>query len=341
MMGITASIGISGSGCYLPKKIVSVSELAARLGIKSELLAGEALAEHIHISDKSEDEFFMAGLAVKNALKDAKLDPKDIDIVIFCGGIPHKKVARPSSSEIIRSIKADKAYGFDMEGGFIVGLMGMQAAKDTLLGNPYMSHALVVASQSFADTFMFRDESSRFSNTVFGDGAAAVVLSKNHTQNNILSSSFVTDHYTGYVSNLIKNGAPKTGGSAPNGLEKFLGLDQMMVKKMLSALVEKCADNFYKSIDMCLKSINLDIKDVNHLVPSELTVKEAEQLALKIDNKGFRVHNNLAGKGHLGHAETLANLHIVLKSPELRNLDIIVVAGSSYDCSAGAVAVRK
>ena len=55
----------------------------------------------IHLAHKQEDEHYMAIKAVENALKNSKLKPEDIDLVIYCRGITRQKSARTYSSRIL------------------------------------------------------------------------------------------------------------------------------------------------------------------------------------------------------------------------------------------------
>jgi 3-oxoacyl-[acyl-carrier-protein] synthase III len=342
-MPTTDCIGISGSGCYFPKRKVSVKDYARELNMDySEAIAGHGV-EQIGISGPAEDALYMATEAAKSAIKDAKLRAQDIDIIIFCDGILPQRSTRTCSSEIIMRLKADKAYGFDMEGGFIVTLMGIQIAKDAVLNSPHMRNVLIVASQTFNESCLYRDDRSRLMTNVFGDGAAAIVVTKNYSRNIIMASEFIVDHFTGYLNEVVERDGKHTKLQlklkAP--FAKVPIVNKLYADQMFSKLIDKCVRNSYQAVDVCLKSVNLDIKDINHFIHTQLLTKETHLLSKKLNISPEHIYNASAMKGHLGHADTLSNLHVALKGANLKNMHIIVLVSSNYDCSAGSIVLRR
>ncbi|KYK24395.1 hypothetical protein AYK26_06875 [Euryarchaeota archaeon SM23-78] len=342
-MPISDLIGIRGTGAYFPRKKVDVKDLAKKYHLNYHKLLEEHGIKRIHVAGSSEDELFMATKAVQQALHDAKIGAKDIDIVIFCKGITRRTTSRTYSSEIIKIIDGNEVYGFDIEGGLIGGLIGIQLANDIIKNNFHINNAVVVASQEFDELYLFGGGASRIKNMIFGDGAAALVLSNDATNNHILASNFLTDHYTGFLEDLLIQSF-----KSDSKLKQFLGkfkvsavVKKINKKKVISKMVERSVANSYKVIEFCMKKINLDVTDINHFIKTQLSLKETELLCKRLGISTDKIYNASAEKGHLGHADILCNLHLTLKNPNIKNLDIIAVATANLDCSSGAIILRR
>lgn len=337
-------IGIQGSGAYFPKHEVDIKQLAQQHHLNYAQLLKDHGIKRIHVANQSETELFMATKAAEEALRDSGLSPDEIDVVIFCKGITRQKTARTISSQIIQAIKATEAYGFDIEGGLIGGLLGIQIANDMIKNNYSTKNAIIVAAQEFDEMYLFGGGDARIKqNMIFGDGAAAVVLSKNANSNNILSYDFIIDHDTSFIDGLLAESLSKDN-KLQKVLEKFRGLAVVKTisqKQNMIKLTEKWVQNSYKVIETCMKSINLDISDINHFIKTQLTLKETEELCRKLKITPDRIFNASSESGHLGPADTLYNLHYTLKKPNLRNLDIIALVTANYDCSSGAIVIRR
>jgi 3-oxoacyl-[acyl-carrier-protein] synthase-3 len=336
-------VGIKGSGAYFPRQKVEVKDLAEKYHLNYSRILKDHGIRRIHVASASENELFMATKAAGDALHDAGLSPKDIDVVIFCKGITRQKTARTISSQIIENIKATEAYGFDIEGGLIGGLIGIQVANDVIKNNYYVNNALIVAAQEFDELYLFGGGASRIKNMIFGDGAAALVLSKDANNNKILASDFVIDHYTSFIDELLLESLIKDSQVKKmfQKLKVMAVVKKIKQKQILSKLTERWVENSYKVIESCIKSINLDVSDINHFIQTQLSVKETELLSKKLGISMDRIYNTSAERGHLGHADILYNLHSTLQNPNLKNLDIIAVVTSNYDCSSGAIILRR
>ena len=342
-MPIAELIGITGTSSYFPKRKVSVEELLRKAGSNLDRDALDPGVSHIHIAEPNEDSFSMAAKAAKAAIDDAKLDEDVIGLVIYCDGVSQTRYERTYSHELIKRLKTQNAYGFDVEGGFIVSLMAIQIAKDLLVNSVNLQHAIVVSAHKFEESAYYKGEKSRLASGIFGDGAAAVVLSKNSKHNLILATSFVMDHYTDLTDELINRELSWIKSTSPfkKSLLKFPLPKKMYFNKLLSQLASRAAENSHRAINFALLSVNLGIRDVDLFIKSRIVLKETAQLLNKLDLTKSSIYNASSEKGNLGHADTLSNIHLALKNAEIVDLDIILVVASSYDCSAGALVLRR
>ena len=335
-------VGIQGTGVYFPKRKVSIERIAKEYRLDHMKLVKEYGINEIHVADSQENEIFMAVKSVEDALRDANITPDKIDLVIYCKGLRKKGSLRNYSSWIIEHINAVNAYGFDIDSGFIGGLIGIHIANDIISNSFYMNNALVIGSQDFDEMYFYRTNSRRVRYMVFGDGAATVILGKDNEKNKILTSNFIIDHYTELIDELLEEEL-----NEKSKLKKFMKLGFLSfgknigTMKVINTLNQRWVENTFKVIESCMSTLNLDLSDIDHLIKSHLSSYETEMLAKKLCIEQGKIFNASVEKGHLGHADILSNIHLTMKCRELKNLDIIVVAASNYDCSSGALVLRR
>jgi 3-oxoacyl-[acyl-carrier-protein] synthase III len=213
-----------------------------------------------------------------------------------------------------------------------------------MIKNNYSTkNAIIVAAQEFDELYLFGGGAARVRNMIFGDGAAAIVLSKEANNNKILTSNFVIDHNTSFIDELLAESLTKDS-KLHHVFEKLRGMAVVKTirqKQSMSKLTERWVENSYRVIESCMKSINLDVSDINHFIKTQLSLEETERLCKKLNITPDRIFNTSSENGHLGHADILYNLHYTLKNPNLRNLDIIALVTANYDCSSGAIIIRR
>lgn len=332
-MPTSVVVGISGSGLYLPKSVVKIEKLASEYDIDYDKLLKKQGVNKIHIAGPKEDEISMSCKAISEALKKTEISAHTVGVVIYCKNNVNQNIIRTYSSHIIRNIGAYNAYGFDIDCGLLGGLIGIQIANEILLNNYNINNVVVVSSQAFDNLSLDSGEAKRINEIVFGDGAAAIILTKGVTQNNILAYNFKVDHDQHYINKIIKKNEGKSG--IKKILNKIKGTGGMPL------FIEKCVSNSYDIIEKSIKEIHLNISDINHLVKSQISLKETEMLRKKLKIDKNKIFNKSEITGHLDCADTLANLHYSLTKTDFKNLDVTMLVATNYDASAGAVVIRR
>ncbi len=198
----------------------------------------------------SKETVLLAEQAVKKALKKAQLDPKAIDyiITVSCTGIMIPSL----DAYLINSLglRQDVVRLPVTEMGCAAGVSGIIYAKNFLKANPN-KRAIVVAVEAPTATFQLDDYSmvNVVSSAIFGDGAAAVIL-----------SSFENDQGPEIIDEAMYHFYDAThmmGFKLRN-----TGL-QMILDK---SVPETIANHFPNIVHPFLERNNKTISDVDHLI---------------------------------------------------------------------------
>ncbi|NJP39813.1 ketoacyl-ACP synthase III [Oscillospiraceae bacterium HV4-5-C5C] len=161
---------IAGSGSYLPPTTVENRDFTRIVDTSDEWIRSRTGICRRHFSD-GELTVEMGVKAAEKALADADLAATDLDLILVSSVTPD--YVTPTISCLLQGyLGADQAFALDINvacSGFVYGLD--LAAR--YLQDPAIHHVLLVASEKLSRVTDFTDRSTC---VLFGDGAAAVVL---------------------------------------------------------------------------------------------------------------------------------------------------------------------
>jgi len=162
---------IAGTGSYLPPRVMTNAEFAARLDTSDAWIRSRTGIAQRHIAEKSQGSSDLALQASQRALDAAGLKPNDIDLIIVATSTPD--YIFPSTACLLQAKLGVKGCpAFDVQAvctGFIYAL----ATADAFIKSKMSKCALIVGAEVFSRILDWND---RGTCVLFGDGAGAVVL---------------------------------------------------------------------------------------------------------------------------------------------------------------------
>lgn len=174
---------ITGTGSYVPKKALTNHDLEKMVDTSDEWITERTGIKERRIAADGETTSDMAAKAGKKALEMAGIGPDDIDTIIVATVTPD--IDFPSTACFVQhKLKAYKAASFDVAAacsGFIYAL----SVGDSLIKSGNSKHVLVIGSEIFS---RITDWTDRNTCVLFGDGAGAVVLSKDTGEKGVIST---------------------------------------------------------------------------------------------------------------------------------------------------------
>jgi 3-oxoacyl-[acyl-carrier-protein] synthase-3 len=162
---------IVGTGSYLPERIVTNDEFAARLDTSDQWIRERTGIVQRHIAEASQTSSDLALEASRSALRAANVAAGDIDLIILATSTPD--YVFPSTACLLQAKLGVKSCpAFDVQAvcsGFVYAL----ATADSFIRGGSYKRALVVGAEVFSRILDWND---RGTCVLFGDGAGAVVL---------------------------------------------------------------------------------------------------------------------------------------------------------------------
>lgn len=162
---------IIGTGSFLPPRIVTNEEFAARLDTSDAWIRERTGIVQRHIADESQASSDLALEASTRALQAAGVAAGEIDLIVLATSTPD--YIFPSTASLLQAKLGIKGCpAFDVQAvcsGFVYAL----ASADSFIRGGMYKRALVVGAEVFSRILDWND---RGTCVLFGDGAGAVVL---------------------------------------------------------------------------------------------------------------------------------------------------------------------
>lgn len=161
---------LAGIGGYLPERIVSNAELAARLDTSDAWIRERTGIQQRHIASAHETCAFMATQAARAALDDAGADVSEVDAIIVATATPDQ--AFPATALRVQEALGAGGFGFDLSAacsGFVYAL----SVADSLIRSGAARGVLVIGAEVYSRILDWTD---RGTCVLFGDGAGAVFV---------------------------------------------------------------------------------------------------------------------------------------------------------------------
>ena len=218
----------------------------------------------------------MAAKAGEKALENANVSPLDVDLIVVATCTPD--MFTPSTACIVQSIiGADNALAFDISAACSGFIYGLDVAKALMKSNNY-KHALVIGAENLSKSLDWED---RGTCVLFGDGAGAAILSKSDDLG--LMSSFCKSEGSKYKCITIEgNDVDSPFVEKKTIRHSKLKMDGGEVFKFATSVI-------VSSINKILKENNLDINDIDYIIPHQANVRIIQYAAkkLKVDMDKF------------------------------------------------------
>jgi len=332
------NIGILGLGVYLPGTTMSAAEIAAATnGVWSEA----AIREKLGIVKKTipgpqDGTQEMGALAALEAVKDAKIDPKEID-VILCFGEEWKEYPLTTSALYIQDrIGAVNAWGVDVQNRCCTSVTALKMAKDMMVADEDIKTVLVAGGYRNGDFVDYTDKNmSMMYNLSAGGGA--IILRKGMTKNLLLGTGLISD------GSLARTAGVEIGGTVnpitpENVQEAAKSLRLMDPERMKNRLNEVSNANWYKCIDRALEKSHLNRSDIDYL--DILHIKRSGHLGM-LKDLGLTEDQTvyLEDYGHMGQVDQILSLALGLKQGKVKDGSVVcmIAAGIGYVWAANII----
>ena len=310
---------ILGCGGYLPKKILTNNDLSKKLNTSDEWIKTRTGINQRHIADKKQLNSDLGFEAAKKAIKNSKIKTSDIDLIILATSTPDHTF--PSTATKIQGkLGITKGFAFDIQAACSGFIYAMSVADNFLLNNQ-ASNALVIGSEIFSRILDWNDRSTCI---LFGDGAGAIVLSKNKKINSgIISTELYSDGR--FYDLLYVNGGvafnQKAGHIKMKGKEVF----KHAVKKLVSC------------IQFNLKKNKLKKEDIDWIIPHQANKRIMDMTAIKLGIPKSKLLVTVDQYANTSSASIPLTLDYALSNKIIKRGQIIVFeaigGGLTWGCS--------
>ena len=306
-------VGVVGVGKYLPKKILTNSELEKMVDTSDEWIITRTGIKQRHLAAKNQATSDLAIEAAKQALADARIKAQDVDLIIVATITPD--MSFPSVACILQNaIGAKNAVCLDISAACAGFVYAVIVAEQFIARGTY-KNALVVGVEVLSSITDWEDRSTC---VLFGDGAGACVLS-GVKSGGILSTYLGSD---GSMANLLM--IPGGGSRNPathKTIDKRLHYIKMEGNEIFKSAVKIMAD----AAQFALKQAGLKCADVDLVIPHQANVRIIMAMAKRLGLPKEKIFLNIEKYGNMSSASTAVALCEAVRVGRIKKGDIVLL----------------
>lgn len=263
---------VTGTGSYLPEKILNNSELEKIVETTDEWITSRTGMKERRIASLHETTSYMGTEAAKKALHAAHLEASSIDLIIVATITPNYMF--PSTACLIQAdLQAYNAGALDIQAACSGYIYGLSLAKAYIESGMY-SNVLVIASEKLSSFVDYQDRSTC---VLFGDGAAAAVVSSLGKGLEIESSVLGAD---GTQKDLLYLPA---GGSALPASEETVKQRMHFIKMEGKEVYKHAVRRMESAALQCLEQTKCSQEAIKYLIPHQANMRIIEGLAKRFE----------------------------------------------------------
>ncbi len=317
---------ISGVGGYLPERVVTNRELSKTVDTSDEWIKTRSGISKRHFAAEGEATSDMASAAAWNALDQAGLKPRDIDLIIVATVTPDKTF--PATAVYVqKKLGVPPCPAFDLSaacGGF---LYGMSLAHSAILTNQ-ARHALIIGAEKLS---CFLDWNDRSTCVLFGDGAGAIVLSAEQPRTaepprGVLATYLCADGRL--AEHLYADGGPASTGT--------VGLVRMNGKEVFRNAVEQISNAVFAVTERAKVSRH----EIDWFVPHQANLRIIDACAKRLDLDESRVVVTIDKHANTSSASIPLALDVAVRDGRIKRGELLVFAALGGGLAWGSALVR-
>ena len=329
---------ITGLGYYVPDNVVTNEDLSKLMDTNDEWIQERTgIKERRHVIRGEDTTTSMGVKAAKIAIERAKIDKDEIDFIIFATLSPDYYFPGPGVL-VQRDLGLKTVGALDIRNqcsGFVYAL----SIADQYIKTGMYKNILIIGSELHSHGLDMTTR-GRGVSVIFGDGAGAAIISREtDLTKGILSTHLHSEGQHAEELALIAPGMGKRWvtdiihENDPNDESYFPYMNGQFVFK--NAVVR-----FTEVINEGLKANQLEVADINMLIPHQANLRIAQFIQQKFRLTDDQVYNNIMKYGNTTAASIPIALTEAWEQGKIKEGDLVVLAAFGSGFTWGSAIIR-
>lgn len=320
---------ILGFGGYVPERIVTNDDWAARLDTSDEWITQRTGIKRRRFAADDQATLDLALEASRKAVADAGMEPADIDEIVLATDTP--EMLTPDTAALVQhGLGCRNIPTYDLGGS---GCAGFVQALDVAASRIATGtrNVLVVGVEVITRLISLEDRSTA---VLFGDGAGAVVMGPGPGRASVLGAVSGTDGGSAEILTLAAGGTrnPFNATTLANGEFNRLVMDG---RKVFVEAVRRMSE---ASLQV-LEKVGRSISDVALVIPHQANKRIIDAVTAKLGLAEDKVYVNVHEYGNIGSATVPFALWEAVGAGKLVAGDLVILTafGAGFHWAAAAV----
>lgn len=325
------AVTVSGTGSYLPGIVVTNDALAPSLGVEPGWIAAKTGIHERRMAAPDEATSDLATAAARQALDAAGIDGADLGMVAVATSTADEPIPA-TASRVQAALGATRAAAFDLDAvctGFVYALA---LVAGFMRAEPSLRYALIVGADAYSRILDYRDRKTA---ALFGDGAGAVVLSRNDdADHGVRGTALGADGSLAHLVQIPAGGSrlPASPATVAGGQHHF---------KMLGREVRDFAHEvFPRIVKTTLDAAGLALADVDLIVPHQANGVILRECGDALGVPPDRLHLTVGRYGNTGAASVPITLDDAVRRGRVAPGAIVLLAAFGGGMTWGGAVLR-
>ena len=312
---------IIGCGGYLPDNILTNQELERTLDTTDEWITSRTGIKQRFIARGDEFTSHLAYKASLMAIENAEISKLEIDLIIVCTTTPDNSF--PSvACKLQGQLGVGEIPAFDVQavcGGFLYGL---DIAKNMLKSGAYKTILLTCAEKMSS----LLDWTDRNTAILFGDGAGAMILRNDETNQGIIDTAIYSDGALGDL--LYTDGGISSTGTAGHIKMNGNTVFKLAIEKMIESSTALLSKN------------NISVSEIDYFVPHQANIRIIDNIATKMQLPKERVISTIDQHANCSAASIPLAFHFAMQNGKFKQNDLILFTAFGAGLTWGSAIYR-
>ena len=313
---------IVGTGSALPPNRVTNAQLAERVETTHEWIVERTGIEARHIAADGETTATLATEAAQKALVAAGVSAQKVGLIVLATATPDQTFPA-SATRVQTALGIDDCIAFDVA-AVCTGFLYALSVADNMLKGGMADYALVIGAETFSRILDWED---RTTCVLFGDGAGALVLQAQETEDSGILATRL--HADGRHNDLLY----VDGGVSTTGT---VGKLRMKGKEVFRHAVTNLAD----VLNEVLAVSGHQPSEVDWVVPHQANKRILDATAKKLGLDPSRVIVTVDQHANTSAASVPLALDVAVKDGRIKKGDLIVLEAMGGGFTWGAAVSR-
>ena len=311
---------ISGTGFYLPPRIVTNDDLSSYMDTTDEWIQERTGIKERRYVEKGVGPSDLAIPATEQALEAADLKVSDIEFIIFATSTPD--FYAPGSGCVLQEKMGFNEIGaLDIRvqcSGFIYGL----SIAEQYIRTGTFKNILLIGAEVQSTAMNLTDE-GRDTAIIFGDGAGAAIISATEENRGILSTHM---HSEGKYLKELWLEAPASNAGYPRITGKQLDEGKQYLKMNGKEVFRHAVTRFPEVINEALEANSLTTENIDLLIPHQANLRITQMVQKRLGLSDDQVFSNIHKYGNTTAATIPIALAEAFNEDRIKEGDLLVLA---------------
>jgi len=322
-------VKILGTGVSLPSKVLTNTDLERMVDTSNAWITERTGIEERRIAAPEVSTSDLCADAVRQACKNAEIDPGDLDVVIV--GTSTADTLFPSTAcWVQRKLGIQGMAAFDVSAGCTGFLYGLELAT-SLLASRTAQRVAVVGGEVMSKVINWND---RRTCVLFGDGAGAAIVAASDDGSGVLASNWGAD---GNLAPILYQPA---GGTQMPATHETVDANAHTVHMEGNTVFKHAVLAMSSAAVKAMKDAEVTADDVKLLVPHQANIRIMEAARERTGVSKDKLYSVLHKYGNMSAATIPVALHEARQEGRIEDGDIIVMTAFGTGFTWGASVLR-